>query len=75
LSLPLPFIYNESIRREGKVMKKQRYYFTEAECRILIRALTALRNKRIAEGKTIFTINDTILAVMNAKTKRIRVAG
>lgn len=56
-------------------MKKQKYYFTEDECRILIHALTALRNKRIAEGKTIFTINDTILAVMNAKTKRIRIAG
>jgi hypothetical protein len=56
-------------------MKKQKFMFTEEQWLLAIHALTDFRNKRIAEGKCIDTVNDTILAVMNAKTKRIRIAG
>ncbi len=37
-----------------------------------IHALNDLRNKRLAEGKCADTVNDTLLAVMSAKTKHIR---
>jgi hypothetical protein len=67
-------IYNES-NREGHAMKKKKYLLTHDDWRILIHALSDLRNRRIAEGKCIDTVNDTMLAVMNAKTKRIKVAG
>ena len=56
-------------------MNKVKYYVTEAEWTLLLHALTGFRNRRIAEGKCIDTVNDTILAVMNAKTKRIKVVG
>jgi len=56
-------------------MKKKKFYCTHKECLILIHALNDLRNRRIAEGKCIDTVNDAILAVMTAKTKRIRIAG
>jgi hypothetical protein len=56
-------------------MKKTKLYLTQEEWRVAIEALNDLRNKRIREGKCIDTVNDTLLTVMNAKTKRIRVAG
>jgi hypothetical protein len=56
-------------------MKKQKYYLTEAQWLLAVHALTDFRNKRIAEGKCIDTVNDTLLAVMNAKTKRVKIAG
>ncbi|MDR1464956.1 MAG: hypothetical protein LBJ11_06640 [Oscillospiraceae bacterium] len=56
-------------------MKKQKFYVTEDKWLILVHALNDFRNKRIAEGKCIDTVNDTLFAVMNAKTKRVRIAG
>jgi len=55
-------------------MKKVKYCVTENQWTIIVHALTELRNRRIAEGKCIDTVNDTILAVVNAKTKRIKAA-
>ena len=55
-------------------MKKTKYYVTEDEWTLILHALTDFRNRRIAEGKCIDTVNDTILAVVSAKTKRIKVA-
>jgi hypothetical protein len=56
-------------------MKKTKFYCSPDGWLILIHALNALRNSRIAEGKCVDTVNDTILAVMNAKDKRIKIAG
>ena len=56
-------------------MKKQKFRFTVDEWSLIIFALNDLRNRRIAEGKCIDTVNDTILAFVNAKTKQIKVAG
>lgn len=56
-------------------MKKQKYILTHDEWALLIHALNDLRNRRLSEGKCIDTVNDTLLAVMNGKTKRVRVAG
>ena len=55
-------------------MKKNKFYCSNDGWLILIHALTALRNSRIAEGKCIDTVNDAILAAMNAKTKRVKIA-
>jgi beta-galactosidase beta subunit len=56
-------------------MKKIKLYLTHEEWRTVIEALNDLRNKRLAEGKCIDTVNETLLKVMNAKTKRMKVAG
>jgi hypothetical protein len=56
-------------------MKKTKFHCSPDSWLILIYALNDLRNRRIAEGKCVDTVNDTLLAVMNAKTKRIRIAG
>ena len=57
------------------IMKKQKFYCSHNGWSILIHALNDLRNSRIAEGKCIDTVNDTILAVMNAKDKWVKIAG
>jgi hypothetical protein len=56
-------------------MKKQKFYCSHNGWLILIHALNDLRNSRIAEGKCIDTVNDAILAVMNAKDKWVKIAG
>ncbi len=56
-------------------MKKTKYHLTNEQHSLLLHALNELRNKRLAAGQNITTVNDTLLAVMNAKTKRVRVAG
>ncbi|MDR1565060.1 MAG: hypothetical protein LBS74_08900 [Oscillospiraceae bacterium] len=56
-------------------MKKTKMFFTQNEWRLLVTSLNALRNRLLGEGRYTDTVNDTMLAVMNAKTKRIRVAG
>ena len=49
-------------------MKKKKYYVTEDEWTLILHALNDFRNRRIAEGKCIDMVNDTMLAVINAKT-------
>ncbi|MGL4667602.1 MAG: hypothetical protein ACRCWR_06700 [Saezia sp.] len=56
-------------------MKKQKYILTHDEWTLLIHALNDLRNKRLAEGRCIDTVNDALFAVMSAKTKRMKMAG
>jgi len=76
--LPLCFltaIVKLKALRRCATMEKKKFYCSPDGWMILIHALTALRNRRIAEGKCIDTVNDTILAVMSAKTKRIKIAG
>ena len=55
-------------------MKKKKYHLTHEQWQLAIRALNDLRHKRLAAGQCIDTVNDALLAVMNAKTKRVRVA-
>jgi hypothetical protein len=59
----------------AKPMKKRKLILTNDEWHLAIEALNDLRNRRLAEGKCIDTVNDTLLLVLNAKTKRIRIAG
>ncbi len=56
-------------------MKKNKYHFTHEEWKVIIYALNNLRNSLIAEGSFTDTVDDALLAVMNAKTKRVKIAG
>ena len=56
-------------------MKKRKFYLTHAEWQLLLHALNDLRNARLREGRCIDTVNDTIMAVVNAKTKRVKISG
>jgi len=56
-------------------MKKTKIYLTEVEWRFVIHSLIALKTKLHGEGQYTDTVDDALLAVMNAKTKRIKVAG
>ena len=55
-------------------MKKTKYTLSIAEWRLVIYALNNLRNSLIAEGKFTDTVDDALIAVMKAKTKRVKVA-
>ena len=69
-----PAIYTKS-RWEGYTVKKRRYTFTYDEWRLIIYALNNLRNSLIEEGKFTDTVDDALIAVANAKTKRVKVVG
>jgi hypothetical protein len=56
-------------------MKKKKYMVTYDEWRLIIHALNGLRNSQIAKGKHTETVNDALLAVMSAKTRRVKIAG
>lgn len=56
-------------------MKKNKLTVTIAEWRLIIHALNTLRNSLIAEGRYTDTVDDALVAVLNAKTKRVKVAG
>lgn len=56
-------------------MKKTRIYLNEAEWRFLIHSLNELRTKLISEGKYTDTVDETLSKVVNARSKRVKVAG
>ena len=56
-------------------MRKKKYHVTYDEWRLIIYALNDLRNSLIAERKYTDTVDDALMAVMNAKTKRVKVTG
>jgi hypothetical protein len=56
-------------------MKQTRFCFTYDEWQLIIRGLNELRNKLIAEGRYTDTVDETLYKVVNAKTKRVKVAG
>lgn len=55
-------------------MKKKKFYCTHDKWLILIHALNDLRNRRIAEGKSVYIVDDTIVTVMAAKDKNIKIS-
>lgn len=56
-------------------MKKKKYMVTYDEWRLIIHALNGLRNSQIGQGKHTDTVDDALLAVINAKTRRVKIAG
>jgi hypothetical protein len=63
--------------QEGHAMnnKKTRIYLSEAEWQIVLHSLNDFRNKLIREkGYCPDVVNEVLAKVMNARTKRIKVA-
>lgn len=61
------------LRKEMADMKKIKHLVTYEEWRMIIYALNNLRSSLIAEGKYTDTVDDALLAVMNAKTKKVKI--
>jgi hypothetical protein len=60
--------------KEGRAMKKTKYYLTAEEWRYVIHSLNELRTKLIREGQYTDTVDDALLAVMRGKVRRVRVS-
>lgn len=56
-------------------MKKTQICLNEAEWRLLILSLNELRTKLISEGCYTDTVDETLYKVMNARSKRVKIAG
>jgi hypothetical protein len=67
----IPYILE---KREGRAVKKKRIRLTLAEWRMVIYALNSLRTSLINEGKYTDVVDETLIKVINAPTKRIRVS-
>ena len=65
-----PLLYNVA-RWEGGGMKK--ITLTVAEWRLVIHALNKLRNSLIAEGRYTDVIDETLLKIINAPTRKVKV--
>lgn len=55
-------------------MKKTKYFLTDAEWRYVIHSLNELRTKLISEGQYTDTVDETLYKVMNAKSKKVKIA-
>lgn len=55
---------------------KQRYYLalTTEEWRLMIESLNNLRNRLISEGKYTDAVDEVLIKVANAKTKKFKMA-
>ena len=55
---------------------KQKYYLalTAEEWRLMIESLNNLRNRLISEGRYTDTVNEVLIKVTNAKTKKFKMA-
>ena len=56
---------------------RQKYYLalTTEEWRLMIDALNNLRNRLISEGKYTDAVDEVLIKVANAKTKKFKIAG
>ena len=55
---------------------KQKYYLalTAEEWRLMIESLNNLRNRLISEGRYTDAVNEVLIKVTNAKTKKFKMA-
>lgn len=55
---------------------KQKYYLalTAEEWRLMIESLNNLRNRLISEGRYTGAVNEVLIKVTNAKTKKFKMA-
>jgi len=56
-------------------MKKTKIYLTEAEWRLVIHSLNDFQIKLHREGQHTDIVDETLLKVMKAPTKRVKIAG
>lgn len=55
-------------------MKKTKIYLNDAEWRFVIHALNELRTALINEGRYTDVVDETLLKVINAPTKKVKVS-
>ncbi len=55
-------------------MKKTKHYLTNDEWRYCVHILNTMKTKLHSEGKHTDMVDDTLLAFLKAKTKRVKVA-
>ena len=55
-------------------MKKTKYYLTDAEWRLLIHSLNALKTKLHSEGQYTDTVDEVMHKVIKAPIKRVKTA-
>lgn len=55
-------------------MKKTKLYLSEAEWKYIVDSLIALKNKLHKAGQYSDAVDDTLLKVMTAKSKKIKIA-
>ena len=53
-------------------MKKTKIFLTEAECRLVVHSLNALKTKLQSEGQYTDVVDDVLLKVITASTKRVK---
>ena len=58
-------------------MLRHKYYLalTTEEWRLIIESLNNLRNRLISEGKYTDAVDEVLIKVANAKTKKFKIAG
>ena len=54
-------------------MKKYHLYLDESELRLVVYALNEFRNRLIAEGRYTDCVDELLIKVMYAKTKKIKI--
>ena len=61
--------------KEVRLMK-QKYYLalTTKECRLMIESLNNLRNRLVSEGRYTDAVDEVLIKVANAKTKKFKIA-
>jgi hypothetical protein len=67
------FIYNKSTGRDCD-MKKKKHYFTDAEWRFIIHSLNTLRNNLIQAGRYTDVVDETLVKLINAPVRKVRVS-
>ena len=55
-------------------MEKKWISLNESEWRLVIRALNDLRNRMIDEGRYTDVIDETLIKIINAPTKKVKIA-
>ena len=66
----------KSIRRRKAMKTKRKYfYLDDFEHRLLVGCLVTARNEYIRQGKPLEDVNDLILKIIDAPSKKLRVIG
>ena len=55
-------------------MKKTKIFLSQEEWRVVINCLNGKRNSLIADGKHTDVVDDVLLKVMTAPTKKVKIA-
>ena len=60
-------------QRKGDAMKKYHLYLSEEERQLVVHALIGFRNRLIAGGRYTDCVDELLMKVMYAKTKKVKI--